>query len=376
MLPYRVLIGLDVRGIFMEWFLGSTLLSVCSFGAWENAHCFCHKSCFKTLADVSRIWNSVLPSRQWTDVNSILSTRTARPARFPQRTKCHDNDLEFGSIQVVMTKYQQHASLHFAWDGAYLMAELTAVGENGKISQGPCQPKLQDSTNRFPYFRKRNLFTFRASPQFASFQKPIHSIGRPHVPPELSALGLDTHVWSESSLSFHGEGWDRSDVRSSTPIYFEDIEEESDHADLVLHKRLTGMSAESDAKWWAWNIRSIAIPWKVVSRCIFWAFGGAIGNFTLLALALGTTSAFDQTAREICSKFSHGRTFSKRKKCHWIGPDIGFHSFAPLFGESGHAKISSWIVFAVWRWSDESDSQGHSSSPLQALPRLALQHNA
>ena len=204
MLPYRVLIGLDVRGIFMEWFLGSTLLSVCSFGAWENAHCFCHKSCFKTLADVSRIWNSVLPSRQWTDVNSILSTRTARPARFPQRTKCHDDDLEFGSIQVVMTKYQQHASLHFAWDGAYLMAELTAVGENGKISQGPCQPKLQDSTNRFPYFRKRNLFTFRASPQFASFQKPIHSIGRPHVPPELSALGLDTHVWSESSLSFHG----------------------------------------------------------------------------------------------------------------------------------------------------------------------------
>jgi hypothetical protein len=41
-----------------------------------------------------------------------------------------------------MTKYQQHASLHFAWDGAYLMAEPTAVGENGKISQGPCQPKL------------------------------------------------------------------------------------------------------------------------------------------------------------------------------------------------------------------------------------------
>lgn len=74
------------------------------------------------------------------------------------------------------------------------MAELTAVGENGKTSQGPCQPKLQDSTNRFPYFRKRNLFTFRASPQFASWQKPIHSIGRPHVPPELSALGLDTHV--------------------------------------------------------------------------------------------------------------------------------------------------------------------------------------
>jgi hypothetical protein len=36
----------------------------------------------------------------------------------------------------------------------------------------------------------------------------------------------------------------------------------------------------------------------------------------------------------------------------------------------------AWIVFAVWRWSDESDSQGHSSSRLQALPRLALQHNA
>lgn len=106
MLPYRVLIGLDVRGVFMEWFLGSTLLSVCSFGAWENTHCVCHKSCFKT-ADASRIWNSVLPSRQWTDVNSILSTRTALPAHFPQRTKCHDDDLEFGPIQVVMTKYQQ-----------------------------------------------------------------------------------------------------------------------------------------------------------------------------------------------------------------------------------------------------------------------------
>lgn len=376
MLPYRVLIGLDVRGVFMEWFLGSTLLSVCSFGAWENAHCFCHKSCFKTLADVSRIWNSVLPSRQWTDVNSILSTRTARPARFPQRTESWRRfGIRFHPSCDDKIPTTCITPLCLGWcifDGRADSCRRKRENISGSMPT----KAVQDSTNRFPYFRKRNLFTFRASPQFASWQKPIHSIGRPHVPPELSALGLDTHVWSESSLSFHGEGWERSDVRSSTPIYFEDIEEESDHADLVLHKRLTGMSAESDANWWAWNIRSIAIPWKVVSRCIFWAFGGAIGNFTLLALALGTTSAFDQTAREICSKFSHGRTFSKRKKCHWIGPDIGFHSFAPLFGESGHAKISSWIVFAVWRWSDESDSQGHSSSPLQALPRLALQHNA